>query len=256
MNHCMTVLPPAPNPDPDPIARPSPRGFFSAAVLLLAAASAVASPLVSEEQELANRLVTDRGQHRDSRRMVLDPVLTSVARARAADMARRHYFSHTDPDGNGPNVHAQAAGYELPSSWGRSRAGNFIETIGAGYATPAAAWDAWMQSSSHRTHLLAQSSFYRDQTKFGVGFCSDPSSPFRRYWVILTAPPSRNVAAMSQRGTKGVRIAVAVPAWTEYAEATAPRPSATRPAAAEKLWTCDESEYPLKPRAPRPGGAS
>ena len=247
-------------PAPDPAVRPTFRRWLSAAVVLLAASAATASPLASEEQELANRLVHDRGQNRDSRRMVLDPVLTSVARARAADMAKRHYFSHTDPDGNGPNFLARSAGYALPSSWGRSRGGNFIESIGAGHATAEAAWDAWMRSPMHRTHLLAHSSFYRDQTNFGIGFYSDPASPFRRYWVILTAPPARTAAVASLRGPKAAHISLAAPEWMDdEADATspAPRPTAARmPNAAGKLWNWDDSADAARPHAPRPGRAS
>lgn len=243
-------------PDREHATIPAARSFLRrclCAALLLTASTGLASPLADQEQELAKRLVGDRGQQRNSRRMVLDPVLTAVARARAADMAKRHYFSHTDPDGNGPNSIARAAGYPLPSSWGRSRTGNFIESICAGQASAGAAWETWMRSRMHRTHLLAQSSFYRDQTNFGVGFYSDPSSPYRNYWVILTAPPSRNATLENARGAKAVRISVAAPACrdADSDEApSAPRPLAMRmPNAAGKLWNWEESR-----RAPEPTG--
>jgi len=232
------------------------RGIFPALVVLLLAASAmVASALTGEEQELANRLIGDRGQRRDAHRMVLDPILTSVARARAADMAHRRYFSHVNPDGIGPNWLLQSAGYELPSFWGRSRSQNFVESIGGGYATPAAAWDGWMHSTAHRTHLLAQSGFYRDQTNFGVGVYSDPSSPLRRYWVIITAPPSQRMAAVSETGTRTLRVATAAPAWTEDEDTpvSAPRPTALRMRNAPgKLWNSDEPAEADRVSAPRP----
>ena len=270
-----SLMPSSHAPAPDLAVRPTFRRWLSAALLLLATSAASASPLASEEQQLANRLVRDHGQHRDSRRMVLDPVLTALARTRAADMAKRHYFSHTDPDGNGPNVLARSAGYALPSSWCRSRAENFIESIGAGQATAEAAWEAWMHSPMHRTHLLAQSSFYRDQTNFGIGFYSDPASPYRNYWVVLTAPPARSVIVSSARGAKAVRIAVASPAWTDDdadSAATAPRPSAIpmpnaagkryhwdeparTPNASGKLWNWEESTDSARTRVPRPAGA-
>src|SRR5436853_561170 len=80
-------------------------------------------------------------------------------------------------------------------------------------ATPEAAWEAWMHSSAHRTHLLASSSFYRDQTNFGIGSYADPSSPFRRYWVVITAPPSPGDGPgfVTRSRAKPVRIAVALP---------------------------------------------
>ncbi len=210
------------------------------------------------EKELASRLTGDSAQRRDRSRMHADPILTAVARARAEDMAKRRYMAHVNPDGFGPNALVRAAGYALPAFWSGARSGNFIESIGAGYATAEQAWDGWMRSSAHRTHLLASSSFYRDQTNFGIGSYSDPSSPFRKYWVIITAPPSRGEAVQTSRRTeKAASVAVSVPLWSDggrkSAEArkripvAAPRPSATRTPDAERLWNWSGSES-----APRP----
>ena len=117
-----------------------------------------------------------------------------------------------------------------------------------------------MNSSSHRTHLLASSSFYRDQTNFGIGSYVDPSSPFRRYWVIITAPPASRseTAFVSHRSAKPARVAVAMPIFSNvdpdegevrdtFAE-PAPRPSvATVPTA---------PSVPLAPLAPSPMAVS
>lgn len=268
MTDCM--MPSSTESAPNPIARPAPRGLVSAILLLLAVSTAFAAPLADEEQELANHLVGDRGQQRNSRRMVLDPVLTAIARGRAADMAKRRYFSHTDPDGNGPNILARSAGYALPSSWCRSRAENFIESISAGQATAEEAWEAWMRSPTHRTHLLAHSSFYRDQTNFGIGFFSDPESPYRHYWVVITAPPvSRGDATfVSRRPAKPARVAGLMPIFSGVDPDegrlidwdTAPHPGVTAPPAAaapraeEKLWNWEEPASSARPRAPRPRG--
>lgn len=228
----------------------------SAAVIALILVTALsptarAGTLNAEEQELANYLAGDRGQQRNRSRMTLDPVLTAVARSRAADMAKRHYFSHTDPDGYGPNSLVRAGGYALPRSWGGGRGDNYIESIGAGHSTPAAAWEAWMRSSVHRTHLLALSSFYRDQTNFGVGFYSDPASPFGRYWVVITAPPERATTVTTRGSAKAIRIATAVPTpLIEFQEEApvAPRPTVTQPAGSPgKLWNWTEPTD-----APRP----
>ncbi len=196
--------------------------------------------------------------------MALDPILTAVARARAQDMATRRYFSHTNPDGFGPNALVRAAGYELPSSWA-GRSGNFIESIGAGYATAEAAWDGWMHSPSHRTHLLASTSFYRDQTNFGIGSYADPSSPFRRYWVIITAPPtSRGEGAfVSRRSSRPAQIAGLMPVFSnvdpDEGRAVdwdpASRPSVPRPPAGERLWNWEEPPIAPRSAATRPIGA-
>ncbi len=229
-----------------------------------------------EEQRLAQRLTGSQGQRRDRARMHADPILTAVARARAEDMAKRRYFAHVNPDGSGPNFLVRSAGYSLPSSWA-GRSANFIESIGAGYSSAEQAWEGWMNSPSHRTHLLASSSFYRDQTNFGIGSYADPSSPYRRYWVIITAPPaSRGQPAYAPAGSaKPARIAVAMPIFSnvdpdagEVSDTfpeSAPRPSlstgptvpsvprspsspmATSPAPGETLWNW---EGPVS--APRP----
>jgi uncharacterized protein YkwD len=233
-------------------------------MLLLCSAQHAAADMTSDEQQLAARLIGDRGQRRDRSRMHADPILTAVARARAEDMARRRYFSHVNPDGCGPNFLVRSAGYELPSSWS-GRSGNFIESIGAGYATAEQAWEGWMRSSGHRTHLLASSSFYRDQTNFGIGSYSDPSSPFRRYWVVITAPPpSRGDATfVSRRSVSPVRIiAGLLPILSnvdpEEGPVTdwepAPRPSVTR-APAEKLWNWEDQFSAPRPPVTRIIGA-
>ena len=161
---------------------------------------ALANSLSLEEQFLARYLVGDPGQNRSRGEMVMDPILTAVARARAVDMARRRYVSHVNPEGQGPNHLMRAAGYSLPASWGAHLRDNFVESIGAGYGTPEQAWAGWMKSSHHRSHLLAENSFYRNQTNYGIGYYSDPESPYRTYWVILTAPPSqRDMADASRR---------------------------------------------------------
>lgn len=247
--------------------KPSPVGRRALAcvlaVLFLFGASPQAPALTAEEQQLANLLTGDRGQRRDRSRMRPDPILCSVARARAEDMAARRYFSHVNPDGLGPNALVRAAGYALPSSW-RGRSENFIESIGAGYATAEAAWEGWMNSSSHRTHLLASSSFYRDQTSFGIGSYSDPSSPYRRYWVIITAPPSRGDSVLASRNRgKAARIAILSPVWNSddveeprsNTGESIPRPTATRIPAPDRLWNWKEPVYAPRPRATRMNGA-
>ncbi len=250
--------------------RTSSRGFKMPAFLAALAAlvgfgglRCSALELSTEERQLATRLTGDRGQRRDAGRMRLDPILTAVARSRAQDMATRRYFSHVNPDGLGPNALVRAAGYSLPASW-NGRSENFIESIGAGYPTADAAWEGWMNSSSHRTHLLASTSFYRGQTNFGIGSYSDPASPYRRYWVIITAPPARgDDALVSRRPGRSGRVAMLAPVYSnvdpdrgEVRDAVAevaPRPSASLQSASvapsARLWNWKEpASAPLAPR--------
>lgn len=213
---------------------------------------AAALELSAEEQQLAARLTSADGQRRDRARMHADPILTAVARARAEDMAKRRYVAHVNPDGIGPNFLVRSAGYSLPVSWG-GRSANFIESIGAGYANAELAWQGWMNSSSHRTHLLASSSFFRDQTNFGVGSYTDPSSPFRRYWVIITAPPASRseTAYLSRRSAKPARVAVAMPIFSNVD----PDDGEVRDTAPESAPRPTVSTAPTVPTVPAPTAA-
>ncbi len=130
---------------------------------------------------------TASGQRRPF--LVLDPLLEQVARAKAADLANRDYFDHTNPDGCGPNWLVEQAGYPLPEHYDHSRDGNNIESLAAGYASAGDTWDGWMDSSGHRQHLLATHPFYAEQTHVGIGYVNRPGSRYTHYWVVLTAPP-------------------------------------------------------------------
>jgi uncharacterized protein YkwD len=143
--------------------------------------------LNSQEQEIANFAINHPDQGRPF--MSCDPILAQVARARAVDMGTRNYFSHTNPDGYGPNYLVRQAGYVLPSWYGSADNANNIESIAAGYPTAAAAWAGWLNSAGHRTHVLAEDSFWADQTSYGIGYAYVPNSTYKHYWVFISAPP-------------------------------------------------------------------
>lgn len=143
--------------------------------------------LSAEEEAIANFAINHPSQGRSI--MTCDPTLSQVARERAEDMAMRSYFDHTNPDGFGPNYLVKQAGYDLPNWYSNELDANNIESIAAGYSSASSAWAGWMDSSGHRAHLLAESSFWQSQTNYGVGYYYDPSSPYRYYWVFISAPP-------------------------------------------------------------------
>lgn len=161
-------------------------GTFVFACFLALASGAAAGILTPQEQQIANYM-SGSGQHRPF--IQIDPILTKAARAKAADMAHRHYYSHTTPEGVGPNFLVRQAGYKLPASYNTAPAANNIESIDAGYGDAASTWNVWMGSPDHRHHLLAEDSFYVNQTSVGIGFASDPNSDWQYYWVVITAPP-------------------------------------------------------------------
>lgn len=143
--------------------------------------------LNSQEQAIATYMQQDPQQQRPS--LTCNTILAQVARQRAEDMAQRNYFSHTNPEGYGPNYLVTQAGYVLPWYYGTAFDANNIESIAAGNSTASATWQQWMNSPGHRTHLLGLNSFYAEQIQYGIGYAANPSSQYRHYWVVITAKP-------------------------------------------------------------------
>ena len=104
--------------------------------------------------------------------------LAKAARRHAADMVRRHYFSHYSPAGNDVADRARRTGYAKAScAW---RLGEVLAWGVEGRSTAAATVQAWMGSPTHR-HILV-SSRYSD---FGVGTVA--GTPDKQYPHGLTA---------------------------------------------------------------------
>lgn len=122
-----TTSPPADQPtrEPDPPPEPDPPADTSVNARVLA--------LVNAE-----RADTGCGPvHADDR-------LAAAALEHSEDMAERDYFDHTGSDGSSPWDRAAEHGYDQPSG----------ENIAAGYPTPEAVMDAWMNSPGHRANIL------------------------------------------------------------------------------------------------------
>ena len=169
--------------------------------------------LNSQEQRVATLLTNASGQQRPF--VQVDPILSRVARARAADMARRHYFAHVNPDGHGPNYLVREAGYTLPASYDQSPSANSIESAAAGDTSADGAWSTWMGSAPHKKHLLGQDPFYAAQTSLGVGYYYDANSEYQHYWVVLTAPPAGPALAISSPAANaGLTVSQATVAGT------------------------------------------
>ena len=120
--------------------------------------------------KLANEVVTLTNAERQKAGcppVTSDRTLRSVATAHSEDMAERDYFSHTSPDGDGPEDRAAAAGYDGYSG----------ENIALGYNSAEAVVKGWMESSGHRENILNCSS-----TEVGVGV-ADSSRGL--YWTQM-----------------------------------------------------------------------
>jgi PKD repeat protein len=117
-----------------------------------------------------------------------DTELHDAARGHSVDMATNNYFSHTSQDGRTFSDRIQAAGYQYNTAG---------ENIAAGYSTPEAAMNGWMNSSGHRANILNSS--YCD---LGVGYAYDSGSTYDHYWTqdfgrktgVLSCPSAGNQA--------------------------------------------------------------
>jgi uncharacterized YkwD family protein len=101
--------------------------------------------------------------------------LTSAARTHSDDMACNNFFSHTSPTTGSPFDRITAAGYSY------SAAG---ENIAAGYGSPSALVDGWMNSSGHRANILST-----NFTQIGVGYAYWSDSDYGAYWTAVFASP-------------------------------------------------------------------
>lgn len=134
-------------------------------------------------QGLINLFSNDPGQKRPIKKC--NQALMTLAQQRANDMRDRTYFSHTNPDGKGPDLLARELGYPLHPGYGSDRAANHIESIAAGHDSANAAWIGWLNSPAHKTHVLGLHPFFAEQCDFGVGYAN--GGQYGHYWVMITA---------------------------------------------------------------------
>lgn len=87
--------------------------------------------------------------------------LTQAAQAKADDMVRANYWSHTNPTGNSPWSFMATAGYDY------QKAG---ENLAYGFESSGATVNGWMQSDSHRANLLND-----DYSQVGFGIAHSPN---------------------------------------------------------------------------------
>src|SRR5262245_46316404 len=101
--------------------------------------------------------------------------LTQAAQLHADQMARLGRLEHVLSGAQYPRPEDRlaAAGYQWSS---------YAENIAMGQSTAAAAMDAWMHSSGHRTNILSTSN-----TEIGIGFARDSAG--RPYYVQVFGRP-------------------------------------------------------------------
>lgn len=102
--------------------------------------------------------------------LVLNNSLANAARNHSIDMSLRNYFSHTSLDGRTFVDRILRARYSSYYALG--------ENIAAGYMTPAAVVNAWMESYGHCINIMSSS--FRH---IGVGYAFNPLSTYDYYWT-------------------------------------------------------------------------
>jgi uncharacterized protein YkwD len=123
---------------------------------------------LSQEMDVINLVNNERvieGLHIYS----ADDRLTDAARGHSEDMAINNYFSHTSLDGRVFSQRITYAGYV----WNQCG-----ENMAAGYYTPQAVVNGWMNSPGHRANILHPS--FCD---IGVGYAYEEVSTYKHYWT-------------------------------------------------------------------------
>jgi hypothetical protein len=166
------------------------RHLLATTIALIACCSlshAATHKMKTSEMKLFKLVSSDASQMRPA--LKLDPILCQVARKRAADMIARNYFSHVNPDGNGPNQIAKKAGYVLPGNYSSDKDANNIESIASGALSPAKVLELWRSSKFHHDHLFGGTDFHRGQTRLGIGIVRKPGTS-TDFYVFISAPPN------------------------------------------------------------------
>jgi len=110
-----------------------------------AGSKAPAAPAAGGTAAQVIALVNKERAKRGCRALTSNSRLALAAQGHSADMARRGFFDHTNPDGKDPSDRITAAGYRW-SAYG--------ENIAKGQPTPASVMTSWMNSSGHRANIL------------------------------------------------------------------------------------------------------
>jgi uncharacterized protein YkwD len=101
--------------------------------------------------------------------------LEAAALGHSVDMAVHNFFSHTGSDGLSGGDRITQAGY----AW-HSWAGN----IAAGYSTPEAVVQAWLDSPGHCRNIMNP-----DMVHTGIAYALPTGSDFSSYWTQKLARP-------------------------------------------------------------------
>lgn len=155
---------------PAPTAKPTEKPTVTPAPTAKPTTKPTAAPSSSSEaamEEEVLRLVNEERAKQGLGALKRASDLDNLARAHSADMIKRNFFDHTNPDGQSPFDRMRAAGISYRAA---------AENIASGQTSAQSVMNAWMNSSGHRKNIL--NSTY---TEIGIGAVK--SSAGKIYWT-------------------------------------------------------------------------
>ena len=149
-----------------------PQSLLAASQQDVSRSSVSTNPAAPVQQEVL-ALVNQNRRRGGCGDLSLDRRLISAAYDHATDMARRGYFAHESPNGDGSGDRMREAGYR----WSR-----YGENIARGQESVYEVVDGWMHSPVHRENIM---DCRLDQMGIGLAFAPDDTP----YWVQDFATP-------------------------------------------------------------------
>lgn len=137
--------------------------------------SETSSALENKAIELINQIRAENGLNL----LKLNDNLRQATLLHNQDMITNNFFNHTGINGSNPAMRACQQGF-APYPWGECY---IAENIAAGQSTPEEVVASWMESPSHREHLLNP-----EFRELGIGYST--GGQWQHYWTLkLGAQP-------------------------------------------------------------------
>lgn len=125
------------------------------------------------EQQVINLVNQERAKH-SLTPLTRSEGLTNAARYQAADMSQDNYFSHDTMDRECGTLVIKCGPWERIANYSSGAIG---ENAAAGFHSPEAVMQGWMNSPGHRSNILNPNT-----RSIGVGFFQG-SGDYHSYWV-------------------------------------------------------------------------
>jgi hypothetical protein len=108
--------------------------------------------------------------------------LDQAARYHATDLGQDNYFQHDTYDGRGDGNTSPtwvcAWDARIKSFYGSTNLASLAENIAAGYSTPQAVMDGWINSPGHYANIVSTSNW-----EIGIGYAQLANSYYGAYWA-------------------------------------------------------------------------